>query len=357
MDIQEIREKIDHIDAQLVSLINQRAELARAIGEAKATRDMVPFAPARERQVLDNVAALNQGPLGIAALQAIYREIISACLAMERPLRIAYWGPPASNTHVASRARFGSQAEYAPMDSIAGVFAEVERGGADCGVVPVENSTEGIINHTLDMFLDSTLKICSEVYTPISHNLLSRCSDLAAVQRVYTMPQATGQCRNWLERNLPTVERIEVTTTARAAEIAAQEPGAAAIANHAAAELYGVPILAEHIEDNPRNRTRFLVLGNIQTTPSGHDKTSIMFSVRHEAGELIRALAAFEKHDVNLTLIESRPTKMTPWEYVFFIDACGHVDDPQDASLQKALARFRERCLFVKVLGSYPEPD
>jgi chorismate mutase/prephenate dehydratase len=357
MDIQEIREKIDAIDARVVALINERAALAQAIGAAKVTHDMVPFAPARERQVMDHVAALNQGPLAIAALQAIYREIISACLAMERPLRIAYWGPPASNTHVASRARFGSQAEYVPLDSIAGVFAEVERGGADCGVVPVENSTEGIINHTLDMFQDSELKICSEIYTPISHNLLSRCAGLGEVRRIYTMPQATGQCRNWLERHLPAVERVEVTTTARAAEIASQEVGAAAIANHAAAELYGVPILAEHIEDNPRNRTRFLVLGNLLPPPSGHDKTSIMFSVRHEAGELIRALAAFEKHDVNLTLIESRPTKMTPWEYVFFIDACGHVDDPKDASLRKALARFRERCLFVKVLGSYPEPE
>jgi chorismate mutase / prephenate dehydratase len=357
MDIQEIREKIDLIDAQVVTLINERAALARAIGEAKATRDMVPFAPARERQVMGHIAALNEGPLAITALQAIYREIISACLAMERPLRIAYWGPPASNTHVASRARFGSQAAYVPMDSIAGVFAEVERGGADCGVVPVENSTEGIINHTLDMFLDSTLQICSEIYTPISHNLLSRCVGLEAVRRLYTMPQATGQCRHWLERHLPAVERVEVTTTARAAEIASQEAGAAAIANRAAAELYDVPILAEHIEDNPRNRTRFLVLGNIQTTPSGHDKTSIMFSVRHEAGELIRALAAFEKHDVNLTLIESRPTKMTPWEYVFFIDACGHVDDPRNVALRKALALFRERCLFVKVLGSYPEPE
>jgi len=357
MDIQEIREKIDRIDSQVVALVNERAALAREIGAAKATRDMVPFAPARERQVMDHVAALNQGPLETPALQAIYREIISACLAMERPLRIAYWGPPASNTHVASRARFGSQAAYVATDSIAGVFAEVERGGADCGVVPVENSTEGIINHTLDMFLDSELKICAEVYTPISHNLLSRCERLEEVRRIYTMPQATGQCRLWLERNVPAIERIEVTTTARAAEIAAQEEGAAAIANYAAAEEYGVPILAEHIEDNPRNRTRFLVLGYLQPPPSGQDKTSIMFSVRHEAGELIRALAAFEKHDVNLTLIESRPTKRTPWEYVFFIDTCGHVDDPTDPSLRKALARFREHCLFVKVLGSYPEAE
>jgi chorismate mutase/prephenate dehydratase len=357
MDIQEIRKKIDCADAQIVALINERAALAREIGLAKATHDMVPFAPARERQVMDHVAELNQGPLEISALQAIYREIISACLAMERPLRIAYWGPPASNTHVASRARFGSQAEYTPTDSIAGVFAEVERGTADCGVVPVENSTEGIVSHTLDTFLDSDLKICSEIYAPISHNLLSHCERLEAVQRIYTMPQATAQCRIWIERHLPKVELVEVTTTARAAEIAAREPEAAAIANAAAAEQYGLPILTEHIEDNPRNRTRFLVVGNLLPPPSGHDKTSIMFSVRHEAGELIRALGAFEKHDVNLTLIESRPTKRTPWEYVFFVDAVGHVDDPNDASLRKALARFREQCLFVKVLGSYPEAE
>jgi chorismate mutase/prephenate dehydratase len=290
-------------------------------------------------------------------MQAIYREIISACLALERPLRIAYWGPPASNTHVASRTRFGAQAEYTPADSIAGVFAEVEKGSSDYGVVPVENSTEGIVNYTLDMFLESDLKICAEIYTRISHNLLSHCTALEEVQRIYTMPQATGQCRTWLQRHLPGVELVEVTTTARAAGIAAQEPDAAAIANRAAAEEYGLQILAESIQDNPRNWTRFLVLGNLQPPASGRDKTSIMFSVRHEAGGLIRALAAFEKHDVNLTLIESRPTKRTPWEYVFFIDACGHVEDPEDASLRKALALFRERCLFVKVLGSYPEAE
>jgi chorismate mutase/prephenate dehydratase len=355
MDIQQKRDQIDAIDAQIIALLSERATRAREIGEAKANQELDTFAPARERQIMDRVAERNPGPLPSAALQAIYREVISACRALERPLRIAYWGPPASNTHVASRARFGSQAEFAPMDSIAGVFAEVEKGNSDYGVVPVENSTEGIVNHTLDMFLDSDLRICAEVYTPISHNLLSNCATLADVRRVYTMPQATAQSRAWLQRHLPGVEMVEVTTTARAAEIAAAEAGAAAIANHAAADEYGIRILAEHIEDNPRNRTRFLVLGNLQPPPSGHDKTSIMFSVRHEAGELIRALAAFEKHDVNLLLIESRPTKMNPWEYVFFIDASGHVDAPDDASLRKALVRFRERCLFVKVLGSYPE--
>lgn len=357
MDIQEKRNQIDAIDTQIVALLNERAGLAFAIGQAKASQEVAPFSPARERQVMDRVAGLNTGPLPRAALQAIYREVISACLALERPLRIAYWGPPASNTHVASRKRFGTQPEYRSLDSIAGVFAEVEKGSADYGVVPVENSTEGVVNHTLDMFLDSELKICAEIYTRISHNLLSHCGSLAEVRRVYTMPQATGQCRTWLQRHLPQVELVEITTTARGAEIAAGEAGAAAIANHAAAEAYEIPILAEHIEDNARNRTRFLVLGNIQPPPSGHDKTSIMFSVRHKAGELIRALAVFERHDVNLTLIESRPTKRTPWEYVFFIDAYGHIDDAQNASLRTALTQFEERCLFVKVLGSYPEAD
>jgi chorismate mutase/prephenate dehydratase len=357
MDIENARCKIDQIDAQIVSLINERAALVQAIGATKATQELDVFAPARERQIMDLIAGRNQGPLEASALQAIYREIISACRALEHPLRIAYWGPPASNTHVASRARFGSAVEYLPADSIAGVFAEVESGGAEYGVVPVENSTEGIVNHTLDMFLDSELKICSETYTRISHHLLSNCDSVAEVRRVYTMPQATGQCRNWLERHLPAVERVEVTTTARAAEIAAQEAGAAAIANLAAAEQYGLGILAENIEDNPRNRTRFLVLGHTQPPVSGRDKTSIMFSVRHEAGELIRALSAFEKYDVNLTLIESRPTKRTPWEYVFFIDTCGHVADPTNPALRKALARFQQQCLFVKVLGSYPEAE
>jgi chorismate mutase / prephenate dehydratase len=357
MDLKPFREQIDALDREIVERLNQRAEVARRIGALKAEREVEAFDPAREQEVLARACAASAGPLPDRSIQAIYREIISACRALEKPLSVAYWGPPASNTHVASLTRFGSQARYTPVDSIAAVFADVEKEAVDYGVVPVENSTEGIVSYTLDMFLESDVKICAELYVQISHNLLSKCESLDQVTRIYTMPQATAQCRRWLDRHGGEIERRDVTTTARAAELAAAEPGAAAIANTAAAEQYGLNVLAERIEDNPRNRTRFLVLSRNGSPPTGRDKTSLLFSVRHEAGELIRALAAFEKYDLNLTLIESRPTKQNPWEYVFFVDVAGHVDDPANPAVRRALELFRERTLFVKLLGSYREAE
>jgi chorismate mutase / prephenate dehydratase len=357
MDIQSLREQIDLLDREIVTRLNQRAELARQIGMLKAAQELETFAPAREQEVQARVCASNAGPLPDRAIQAIYREVVSACRALERPLSIAYWGPPASNTHVATLTRFGRQANLLALDSIAAVFAEVEKETVDYGVVPIENSTEGVVSYTLDSFLETEVKIGAEIYVPIHHHLLSRCTALEQVRRIYTMPQATAQCRRWLNHHAGEIEQVEVTTTARAAEIASREPDAAAIANSAAAEQYGLEPLAERIEDNPRNRTRFLVLGRNTTPPTGRDKTSILFSVRHEAGELIRALAAFEKYDLNLTLIESRPTKQRPWEYVFFVDVTGHLDDPDNPSVRKALEQFQQRTLFVRILGSYPEAD
>lgn len=355
MDIQSLRDQIDALDLEIIERLNRRAELARQIGAIKDEQDLATFAPAREAQVLARARAANGGPLSDAALDAIYREILSACRALERPTTVAYWGPPGSNTHIAALRGFGRQARLLAVESVGAVFTEVERQTCDYGVVPVENSTEGIVTYTLDSFLDSPLKICAELYVPIHHHLLSRCESLSQVERIYTMPQATAQCRRWLDQHAGQIERVEVTTTARAAERAAAEPGAAAIANCVAAEIYGLNVLAERIEDSPRNRTRFLILGHTPTPPTGRDKTSLLFSVRHEAGELIRALAAFEKYDLNLTLIESRPTKQNPWEYVFFVDLIGHVEDPADPSVRKALELFRQRTLFVKLLGSYPE--
>jgi chorismate mutase/prephenate dehydratase len=355
MDIQTLREQIDALDREIVTRLNRRAELARQIGAIKAEQDTVTFAPAREEEVLARAREANDGPLPSAAVDAIYREIISACRALERPLAVAYWGPPGSNTHLAALARFGRQAHLVPVDGVAAVFADVEREAADYGVVPVENSTEGSVTWTLDSFLDSPLSICAELYVPIRHHLLSSAASLAEVSRIYTMPQATAQCRRWLDQHAGGIERVEVTTTARAAERAAADPGAGAIANAVAGEIYGLHVLAEGIEDSPRNRTRFFVLGRTPTPPSGRDKTSVLFSVRHEAGELIRALGAFEKYDLNLTLIQSRPNKQIPWEYVFFVDLLGHVDDPADTAVRRALELFRQRTLFVKVLGSYPE--
>jgi chorismate mutase/prephenate dehydratase len=357
MAIEQYRQRIDALDADITRLINERARCARAIGEAKSRSDAAAYAPDRELQVLDRIAARNEGPLPNAAMQAIYREIISACRALEKPLTVAYWGPPASNTHVAATRRFGSQAQFLETPSVAEVFAQVERGAADYGVVPVENSTEGVVSHSLDQFLNSDLQICAETFVPIQHNLLSHASSLREVRRVYTMFQATAQCRNWLSRHLPQAELIETTTTARAAEMAAGDREAGAIANLAAADYYGVPALVEHIEDNPRNRTRFWVIGRQQSAPSGRDKTSILFSVSHRPGALVNALRTFAEHEASLTFIESRPTKQTPWEYVFFIDVQGHVSEGPDSPLGKALPRFTEQCLFLRVLGSYPEAE
>jgi chorismate mutase / prephenate dehydratase len=357
MNINDSRKAIDDLDRRIVELLNERARHAQAIGRTKAEQAAEAFAPAREQQVFERLAAANAGPLPDSALRAIYREVISACRALERPMTIGYWGPAGSNTHVAALTRFGHGVQLIPLESIATVFGEVEKGGVDYGVVPVENSTEGIVSYTFDEFLDSDLRVCAEIHVPIRHSIVSRAASLAEVRRLYTMFQATAQCRNWLSRHLPNVELIEVSTTARAAQVAAGEPGAAAIASSVAAEAYGLEILADGIEDSARNFTRFFVLGRTQPPPTGRDKTSILFSVPHEAGALIRALAAFEKYDLNLTMIQSRPTKLRPWEYVFFVDVVGHVEEPGDSPLRRALKSFQDRCLFVRVLGSYPEAE
>lgn len=357
MHIDDYRRRIDELDREIVRLICERADAARRIGNAKLKEVRAAYAPERERQVLERIVSHNAGPLSNAALQAIYREIISGCRALERPLTVAYWGPPASNTHVAARRRFGNGADYLETGSVAEVFHQVERANADFGVVPVENSTEGVIARSLDMFLESDLKICAETFVPIQHNLLSLASGLEQVRRVYTMFQATAQCREWIERNLGHVELVETTTTAHGAELASQNPETGAIANLAAAEMYSLNVLAEHIEDNPRNRTRFWVIGGLQPPPSGKDKTSILFSVAHRPGALVHALTTFAEYEVSLTFIESRPTKQRPWEYVFFIDVLGHVDGGDDAPLRKALARLEELTLFTRVLGSYPEAE
>ncbi len=357
MEIDDYRRRIDELDAEIVRLLNERATCAVRIGQAKEMEQRPAFAPGRERQVLERVARANAGPLKKEDVQAIYREVMSACRALEKRLTVAYWGPPASNTHVAARRRFGNGVEYLETGSIQETFQQVERGNAELGVVPVENSTEGVIARTLDMFLTGDLQICAEIYVPIQHNLVSNARSLDQVRRVYTMFQATAQCREWLSRNLPHVELVETTTTARGAGLAAADPEAGAIANSAAAEEYGVGILAEHIEDNPRNRTRFWVVGRIQPPPSGADKTSILFSVPHRPGALVRALDAFSRNGVSLTFIESRPTKQTPWEYVFFVDAQGHPNEGPDSPLCQALTALRDECAFVRVLGAYPESE
>lgn len=354
MDISEIRKKIDQIDQQILEMLNVRAQCALDIGQMKDNDSSPVYAPGREMQVLQQVLKHNHGPLDDNAVTAIFREIVSASRALERPMTVAYWGPPGSNTHIASIQKFGHSTDFMAVDTLTDLFSSVETKKANYGVVPVENSTEGVISHTLDLFFTSDLKVCSEVFIQISHNLLSKCEDLSQIKKVYSQPQPTAQCRNWLRNNLPNVQIIEMSTTARAAMAAAEDPSSAAIATKLSAELYGLQVVREGIEDSPHNRTRFLIVGYTKPAPSGKDKTSILFSVPHKAGALYRALSVFETEGINLTMIESRPTKQMPWEYNFFIDFQGHEKDDQ---VRIALDLLREQALFVRVLGSYPEAE
>ena len=354
MDISDFRKKIDDIDKKLVEMINERAECAQEIGNMKNKGAKSIFAPEREKQVLAGVLKNNQGPLSDKAMSAVFREVISACRALEKPISVAYFGPAGSYTHIASILKFGDSTDFFPYNTIPDVFNAVERKDTNYGVVPVENSTEGIVNHTLDMFLLSDLRICAEIYAPISHNLLSSGTDISQIKRVYSMPQAIAQCRNWLAVNLPGVEILEVSSTSKGAKMCEGYPTSAAVASSLAAKEYGLNIIAEAIEDNPHNKTRFLIVGHSKPQPSGKDKTSIVFAVPHKAGSLYHALTVFDSEGINLTMIESRPTKQMPWEYIFFVDIQGH---EQDELVQSALQKLSEMALFVRVLGSYPEAE
>lgn len=352
MSLPEWRKEIDRIDEQVIQLLNRRAELAQQIGHAKSRTRSHYFTPEREHIVFNRLLSLNKGPLQAASIRAIYREIISACRALEKPLSVSFLGPEGTFSHLASIARFGTASEFVPVDSIAEVFACVERNRCDYGVVPVENSWAGVVPETLDTFMNSNLRVVSEIYQPITHNLLTRCESLTQIKRLYSHFQPLAQCRQWLRNHLPGVQEIEASSTSRAAEMAAQDPESAAIATTLAAEKYDLPILCAHIEDNPSNRTRFLILGYNEPDPTGRDKTSLMFSVHNRAGELVHALNAFEKYDVNMTMIESRPTRTAAWQYVFYIDVQGHI---RDEPVEKAIALLKQHSLFVRVLGSYPE--
>lgn len=351
MSLDEWRSRIDDLDAAILDLLNQRARIALQIGAFKRQRHLPYFVPEREAQVLDHALGRNEGPLPADAVKAIWREILSAALALEHPLPVAYLGPPATFTHQAAVQRFGASAELSPVRTIGEVFDEVERGRADFGVVPIENSTEGPVNMTLDRLMDTDLLITGEVALEISQHLLSRAADPADVKVVCSHPQALAQCRQWLTANLPDVPTEEMSSTAAAAERAKDDPAVAAIAGDMAARLYEVPVLRRRIEDNPFNSTRFLVLGRTAPAPTGRDKTSILFSMRNEPGVLYRILEPFANSRLNLTKIESRPTKRRPWEYVNFVDFEGHRDTDE---VRAVLTEVKERCQFLKVLGSYP---
>jgi chorismate mutase/prephenate dehydratase len=350
MSLKEIREKIDGIDKRLVTLLNDRTKLAVEIGKLKDKNGGPVFAPEREMEVYRRIQELASGPLPVDSLKAIYREIMSASLALEKPIVIAYLGPEATFTHLASISKFGSSVTYKPMDTITDVFSEVEKFRADYGVIPVENSTEGAVSHSLDMFMDSDLKICSEIVTPISIHLMSN-SKLSAVKRVYSKPEAFGQCRRWMETNLPNVDFIDSASTTQAAKRASLEEGSAAIASKLAATYYNLPILEEDIQDSSNNQTRFLVVSHQLAKKTRKDKTSIMFSIKDKVGALHDILLPFKKAKINLTKIESRPSKKRLWDYFFFVDLEGHVDDK---AVQKAIDAVEPNVKFVKTLGSYP---
>lgn len=350
--LRSLRSQIDKLDLQILKLVNERARLAAEIGKIKNEHGAEVFSPAREEEVLQHVLEANKGPLDGATIRAVFREIMSGSRALQKVLKVAYLGPEYSFSHLAAVERFGQEVEFMRVGSIAAVFEEVNRGHCDFGVVPLENSTDGRVADTLDMFLRlPQLKICAEIRLRIHHNLLANCEQ-QEIRRVYSKPQALSQCRNWLSKNVPHASLHEVASTATAAELAQREPGAAAVASRQAAVRYGLRILYQDIEDSPYNETRFAVIGLQKYPKAARDnKTAVMFRIPHNAGALVNALDVFKQAKINLTWIESFPAKTAGNEYVFFVDFEGHIEDPKVA---KALKSLEERCEEVTVLGSYP---
>ena len=353
MNIPEHRKAIDKLDAKIVKLLNERTQHVLEIGAIKFKAGEEIYAPHRELAVLQRVCRLNKGPITNDAIRAIYREVMSSALSLQKTMRIAYLGPEATFTHQAAIRRFGSSLRYGPQKTITDVFAEVSKNRADYGVVPIENSTEGVVTHTLDMFVDSDLKIVSQIVLRIQHCLLTNARK-AQIKKLFAHPQALAQCRAWVQNNLPRAEIIETSSNARSAELASTEDDTGAIAGLLAAEKYGLRVVEYDIQDNAANATRFLVLGRQCSPPTGRDRTSLMISLVDKVGALHRALAAFRRHRLNMTKIESRPSKRKAWEYFFFIDCDGHVSDHRVA---KAIAELEQQCSFVKVLGSYPNTE
>lgn len=351
--ISVVRAEIDSLDGQLLDLLNRRARCAQQVGEIKAQHgeDGFIYRPEREAQVLRRIREINPGPLSNESVTWFFREVMSACLSLEEPLGIAFLGPLGSFTGCAAVKHFGHAARLMPQVTIDDVFREVEAGHANYAVAPIENSTEGAIGRTLDLLQGTQLKICGEVVLRIHQNLMTHAKLLADIKTVYSHAQSLAQCHEWLNRALPDVQRISVGSNSQAAQMAAADPTAAAIAGEAAAELYELPILVPSIEDEPNNTTRFVVLGRQETGISGRDKTSLIMSAHNQTGALSTLLAPFSDAGVSMTRLESRPARHTLWEYVFFVDIEGHRDEPAVAT---ALAELARRAAYLKVLGSYP---
>ena len=344
-----LRGKIDRIDQELVDLMNQRAAIALEIGKLKDSSGMDAYSPAREEEVISRVLQLNKGPLAELSIRAVFRELISGSRALEKLLRVAYLGPPYSYSHLAAIERFGQNVELVPVASIPAVFEEVNRRHAEFGIVPVENSTDGRVADTLDMFSRLPVRICGEVQLRIHHNLLGKCAR-SEVEEVYSRPQALSQCRHWLSRHLPTARTIEVTSTSTAAQLAQDKPGAAAIASVQAGVNYGLTVLAANIEDHEGNLTRFAVIGEDTGARTGSDKCALMFEIEHRPGALADAMTIFKRNRLNLTWIESFPIARPEGGYMFFVELEGH---EQDLRVRKATASLERKTVRLEVLGSY----
>lgn len=351
--LQSIRKKIDAIDSQLLDLLSQRAECVHQVGEIKKTEGLQIYSPERENALIQNLLLKNKGRLPDKSVIAIYREIMSAALALEDDLKVAYLGPAGTWTHQAAIQKFGNSIDYSAQTSFADVFDQVERRRASYGVVPIENSTEGAVSHTLDLFVDSSLRICAQILLRIDNCLMSNIPR-GEIKTLYSHPQVFGQCKNWILANLPNADWVEVSSTTKAAEIASlrQNEGAAALGGALSANLYNLSILDSSIQDRATNTTRFLVIGEKICPPTGNDRTSIMFSVKDSPGSLVSALRSFENCAINMSKIESRPSKQRDWEYIFYVDLSGHCED---SIVSNALDDLTKHCSLLKVLGSYPD--
>ena len=354
--IRDIRNNIDQIDDQLLKLINRRGELAIKIGQEKSRGNSSKHfhVPHREHSIIERITRNSNGPFPDESLKSVFREIFSATLALEKPLRIGFLGPETTFSHQAAMKQFGHSSKFIASPNIESIFRQVEKDECDYGVVPVENSIEGVINLTLDCFVDSPLLICDEIKSAISLCLLSKAKDRKKIKTIYSHPQPLGQCRQWLNLNLPNALQIPTSSTASAAETVAKKSTWAAIAGIFAAETYNLSILAENIQDRAENYTRFLVIGKDAAKKVKQNKTSIMFSIRDEAGSLLKVLQLFARNKINLTKIQSRPLRDRPWEYLFYVDLEGHI---KDLAVKKSVETLEKMCLFLRLLGSYPRKD
>jgi len=350
MSLKELRNRIDELDDRIIKLLNERAHIVVEIGKLKSKAGGQIYAPDREKEVLEKITKANEGPLPNKCLVAIWRELMSGSFALERPLRIGYLGPGGSFSHTAAMLKFGQSVEYEPLADIRSIFDEASKGHCDLGLVPIENTTGGGVIETLDALIDSDVKICAEVLMAIHHNLLAACS-LKEIEKIYSKPEVFAQCRNWLSATFKEAKTVAVASTAKAAQMAAAEPRTAAIGSRVAAEVYGLQVICENIEDITNNITRFLVIGREDAKPTGEDKTAILFSTAHKAGALADVLEVFKRYSINLTNIESRPSKKRQWEYYFFVDFMGH---KTNENVRKGLKEVRKHCLQLSVLGSFP---